>query len=601
MTKHLKNNNFILGVAIYILWVIVYSFYNYHSEKTELLANLEQQLERAARNYINIIPDNLHHKNMSKNDLTKEEDFSLLLHSNEYAKTNQIHYLYSMIKKDNKIYFTMGNGTEEDMADRNGYGYYFYLYGEAEPHIYKSFEVTKPFFHNTVDSWGSFRSVFIPFTSKDGTKFVIGADITTGHINELLLKELGATLIVSILFLVFAIPTFLAFTSQTRRWAKNIESQTKIAVANEAKLVALVKLAVDAIITIDDKGIVTTFNDAACAMFGYTEEEIVGNNVKILMHESDRQDHDLFIQSYSEQDNKSSSKSLRELLAQRKNGEIFPVEISVSKVIIDNKENIITAIIRDLTEKKEKEKQLHLLIDKAEAANKAKSDFLDKMSHELRTPLHGILAFANLGENNSDPEKFKKYFTNINKSGERLKSLLDDLLDISKLEAGKMKLDFTRQNLKELIYDCIMEQQGLINQYTLKVTIVENTNNNDAECDISRISQVILNLLNNAIKFSPENSTITITLSSAKEIDNNPVEALQVSISDQGPGVSEDNIENIFNKFSQVNTVDNKIVGTGLGLSIAREIILAHNGSIWCQKTGTIGAEFVFRIPVHHR
>lgn len=597
-TNHKYNSILIIAVVIYIAWVIGFSFYNYQNSKTELLANLDKNLELAARNYLNIIPGSLHHKNMSKNDLSKEEDRALLLRSNEYAKINKVHYLYSMIKVDNKVYFTMGNGTEEDMTELEGGGYYFYPYDEAEPHIFKSFEVQEPLFHDTQDHWGSFRSVFIPYISKDGTKFVVGADFTTGHIDKLLVKELVATFIISVLFLIFASPLLIAFTAQTRRWAKRLKLQTKKAVANEAKLSTLVKLAVDAIITIDDKGIVSAYNDAASRMFGYSVEEVLGKNVKMIMPESYKEKHDVFIQSYSETGKGKAVHNTIELIAQRKNGELFPIEISISEVIIGENEKLFSAIIRDLTDKKEKEKQLHDLVEKAEEANKAKSEFLAKMSHELRTPLHGIIALSHLGIEKADTDKIQDYFSNIEKSGERLKNLVDDLLDLSKLEVGKMQMSFKNQNIKSIIDDCITEQQGFLDECHLNISVTGTTDNPYAECDIDRISQVILNLLNNAIKFSPENTTIKFTISDAMEIDNKPVNALQVSISDQGKGVSEDRRESVFNKFAQVDTINNKFSGTGLGLAISREIIQAHNGCIWCQSSESGGAEFVFRMPV---
>lgn len=598
VSNSLNYKYFLIAASVYVVWVFVFSFYNYQVSKKELLADLDARLELAARNYLNIVPADLHNKNMKKGDLTKEVDRELVLRSNEYARINHVYYLYSAIKVDNKIYFTMGNGTEKDMAELDGGGYYFYPYEEAQPHFFKSFEVTEPLFHDTTDHWGSFRSVVIPYVSKDGTKFVVGADITTGYIDELLKKELELTLIVSVLFLVFAAPILGVFISHTRRWAKSLEIQTHKTIANEEKLRSLVKLAVDAIITTDDKGIVTDFNDSAHKMFGYTEDEIVGANVNVIIANSIDNASNNFLSSFYKLGEGEETNNTQEFYAQRKNGEIFPIEISVTEVILNKKERIFSTIIRDLTEKKQKEKQLHNLVEKSEAANRAKSEFLHKMSHELRTPLHGIIAFSQLGFEKAETEKMQKYFDTISKSGGRLKTLLDDLLDLSKLEAGKMELSFTNQNVRAIIDDCIMEQQGLINQYHLNITVVENTSYFNAECDIGRLSQVILNLLNNAIKFAPENSTITIVISSVTQIEGNAVNALQISVADQGVGVPKESRERIFDKFSQTSTVNDKMTGTGLGLAISRELIKAHNGIIWCQESESGGAEFVFRIPV---
>lgn len=464
MSQRIKYYDVLFALVIYLGWVVAFSLYSYNESKTELLNVLDEKLLLAAKNYIYLVPENLHHKAMAKSDLTKEQDRALLLVSNEYAKINNVTYLYSAVKIDNKIYFTMGNGTEEDMVELKGGGYYLYPYDEAESHIYKTFEASEPVFHDITDHWGSFRSVIIPYKSIDGTTFIIGADYSIDYIDALLKKKLFSVLVISSLFLFFAIPLVAAFTSQTRKWAKNLKIQT----------------------------------------------------------------------------------------------------------------------------------------DKANAANVAKSEFMGKMSHELRTPLHGIIAFAQFGMKKSENGKIKDYFTNINISSERLKTLLDDLLDFSKLEAGKMDMNFSRHNIKELIDNCINEQTALLNKYNLEVSVIEETENFYAEYDVDRMSQVIVNLLNNAIKFSPANTTIKFIISSVINIKSENVEALQVSISDQGKGVPKDKRNTIFEKFAQALNKSDKISGTGLGLTISSEIIYAHHGEIWCDDSDSGGAKFVFRIPVRH-
>lgn len=464
MPERIKYYDVIIALVIYLLWVVGFSLYSYNESKEELMTALEEKLLLAAQNYIYLIPDDLHHKTMSKSDLTKEQDRELLLISNEYTKINKVTYIYSAVKIDNKIYFTMGNGTEEDMVELKGGGYYLYPYDEAEPHIYRTFEASGPVFHDIVDHWGSFRSVFIPYKSVDGTTFIIGADYSVDYIDDLLKKKLFSILVISSLFLLFATPLLAAFTSQTRKWAKSLQTQT----------------------------------------------------------------------------------------------------------------------------------------ENANAANEAKTEFMGKMSHELRTPLHGIIAFAQLGVKKSEDSKMKDYFTNINISGKRLKALLDDLLDFSKLEAGKMDMNFSRNNIRRLIDNCINEQAALLNKYNIEVFVVEEADDLYAEYDESRMLQVVLNLLNNAIKFSPENTTIKFVISSVINKKDNNVEELQVSISDQGKGISLDKRNTIFEKFNQNLNSNDKISGTGLGLTITSEIIYAHHGTIWCEDSDSGGARFVFRIPLRH-
>lgn len=257
----------------------------------------------------------------------------------------------------------------------------------------------------------------------------------------------------------------------------------------------------------------------------------------------------------------------------------------------------------DITEQKKYELEMIKAKDEAEKASQAKSLFLSNMSHELRTPLHGILSYAKFGQSKAgavSAEKIKKYFDQINSSGERLKILLDDLLDISKLEAGKMEMYFTVENIQQIIEDCVSEQQALIYDRGLSVVGQYETSELLVECDKNRIGQIIMNLLSNAIKFSPDNTEIAYKIMKHDSSANQDDEAyVQISISDQGKGVAEKDREVIFDKFVQSDENENNFGGTGLGLAITRELIHTHNGEIWCQKNNDgVGAEFVFRLPV---
>lgn len=250
-----------------------------------------------------------------------------------------------------------------------------------------------------------------------------------------------------------------------------------------------------------------------------------------------------------------------------------------------------------------REKDLIKARNEAEKASLAKSDFLANMSHELRTPLHGILSFAQLGmyKNGDLPiEKVNKYFKQIFSSGERLRVLLDDLLDLSKLEAGKMELQMEYVSLHEIIDSCVGEQDARLQTNNLDVHCNYDTELPDILCDKNRIGQVVMNLLGNAIKFSPANGNITISteLSEGDADSKTKQSVAKFSIEDQGPGVSEDDQETIFRKFQQGKISDFQLQGTGLGLAISRELIHAHSGRIWCEPKSTRGALFKFVIPI---
>jgi len=266
-----------------------------------------------------------------------------------------------------------------------------------------------------------------------------------------------------------------------------------------------------------------------------------------------------------------------------------------NNIYLSNKTNF-----RLLMEAEDKEKLLIAAKELAEVATKTQADFLDNMSHELRTPLHGILAFTDMGVDNAKdcPDgKFLRYFSKISESGKRLKILLDDLLDLRKIEEGKLKLNLLSNDIQKIINSCIEEQEAVINSHQLTVDF----NADDAlpliNCDKHRVGQVVMNLLSNAIKFSPEGGHITFSAKIMKNT-NNSGEEIHISITDQGPGIPPDEHESVFNKFVQVKKQASNTGGTGLGLAICKEIIKEHKGSIWCDNNDGPGVTFSFILPI---
>ncbi|WP_161493230.1 PAS domain-containing protein [Zoogloea sp. LCSB751] len=244
----------------------------------------------------------------------------------------------------------------------------------------------------------------------------------------------------------------------------------------------------------------------------------------------------------------------------------------------------------------------------AEAANEAKSVFLANMSHELRTPMHGVLSYARLGEGRvaqAGHEKLRGYFHRIRVSGERLLLLLNDLLDLSKLEAGRMVLNLQTIDMSRVVQDGLREFEALFQARDLQIRVERAADLPSLRGDAARLGQVVMNLLSNAAKFTPEGKGILLSLQVGRLSDGalevtgyEDGPALVFCVSDEGVGIPAGELGAVFDKFVQSSRTRTGAGGTGLGLAICQEIVTAHGGYIRARNNAAGGAEFIVALPL---
>jgi PAS domain S-box-containing protein len=357
--------------------------------------------------------------------------------------------------------------------------------------------------------------------------------------------------------------------------------------ASESKYRTLVEQAGDAIFVIDENGVLDSVNPMALKLLGYTEQEFARLNLLDLVSPEYRERLKEEFHLLVEQGNLLESVNLL-----HKDGRSIPVEINT--VSLGN--GFYQAIVRDITVRKRLEEDLAKQRDRAEEASRLKSEFLATISHELRTPLHAILSYADFGlerVGHADRERLKRYFFEIQDSGALLLELINDLLDLSKIEAGKMPYRRSALTMGVVVDDACYRVAQLAEAKSISLKAASIPNEWQVYGDYEMLLRVFINLLGNAIKFTPAGGQIEVF----GEVRNG---GYLFAVRDSGQGIYPEEIDVIFDRFVQSSLHAQKGgSGTGLGLSICRGIIEAHEGRIWAESAGpNLGSTFYFLLPL---
>lgn len=366
---------------------------------------------------------------------------------------------------------------------------------------------------------------------------------------------------------------------------------------SETRKAKIIESSLDCIITMDEDGNVIEFNSAAEKTFGYRREEIVGKSLAehIIPPRLREQHHNGLIRLKNSGTGPILGKRI-ELSGMKKDGSEFPVEISVTFLKLSG-HYIFTGFLRDITEQKKSADELRAAKEAAEAANHAKSSFLANMSHEIRTPLGAVLGFSELLISPEIKESDKANFTAaIKRNGELLSKIINDILDLSKVEAGKMETDIKEVALSEILSDT----QTLLEVQAVNKGISLHFSYGDAipsiiRTDPLRLKQILLNIVGNAIKFT-EKGSVQVRISMVT--DSRQRQKLSFVVKDSGKGIAKDDIIKLFAPFSQVDiSTKRKFGGTGLGLILSRHLANLLGGEVELTKS-EVGKGSTFTITI---
>ncbi len=357
---------------------------------------------------------------------------------------------------------------------------------------------------------------------------------------------------------------------------------------SDARFRALLEAAPDAIVGVDGRGRIAVVNAEAGRIFGYTHEEMVGAPVEMLLPVGARDAHAAHRRAFAANPQPRPMGAGAPLTARRKDGTVFPVEISLSGSIeggSSDGDSLVVAAVRDITAWREIESALRDAVAAAQAANEAKNHFLSRMSHELRTPLNAVLGFGQLLGRQLEGSEYEEAIGHIVKGGRHLLDLINDVLDIARIESGEMSISSEPVPVAGVVEEILQLMQPLADAAGVTLILTAGKSEDYVLADRQRLRQVLLNLLSNAIKYNQPGGHVWLGWHAA-------CGRVALGVRDDGPGIDPSVQNRLFTPFDRLGAEASGIDGTGIGLALTRSLTEMMGGSIAVESVAGEGSTF---------
>lgn len=448
-----------------------------------------------------------------------------------------------------------------------------------------------------VDGYNNYRGVPVvgAWTWLEHLNFGLALEIEVTEAHAALFTLNRIFLILFGMLLTIAVLALVLFYRKVQAEQEKIEERIQTEELAR-RMESIFKNTIDGIIILDEKGIIESFNPAAENIFGYPRKEVVGKNIKLLMPEPFSGEHDGYLEQYKKTGKKNILDQLKELIGLRKDGSTILIELAAS--VIPLAAGIkFTGIIRDITDRKRLEQAMALARKEAETASQAKTEFLSQMSHELRTPMNAVLGFSQILDSETeipDPTVYKDCVKHILDAGKHLMQLINDILDLSQIETGGLRVSLEPTELAPLVREVLTLSEPLT--ASLQVKLIDDLSyqaNPMVRADRLRLRQVLLNLVANAIKYNREQGAVSISCETHGE------DRLRISVADTGIGIAQEDQKILFQPFTRLQNNETTIDGTGIGLTICQQLMELMNGTIDLQSEPGKGSTFTIELPLN--